>query len=79
MKTRRGSCDDPSLQYGGDTFLAASAFARLIKRGAGGPRPRTQDWPLGAWSTLRVLARLPRIEVTLTDSPAARVIDAYLR
>ena len=71
---------DASLQYGGETFLAASAFARLaMRRGDAGRRHRARDWPLGAWAALRVLARLPRIEVSLTDSPSARVIDAYLR
>jgi hypothetical protein len=71
---------DASLQYGGETFLAASAFARLaLRRRYAGRRRRVRTWPLGAWATLRVLARMPRIEVSLTDSPSGRVIDAYLR
>lgn len=69
-----------SLQYGGDSFLAASDFARLIRRrGEPGRRRRARDWPLGAWAILRVLAGLPRIEVSLTDSVSGRVIGVYLR
>ena len=38
-----------------------------------------REWPGGVWATALVLARAPRVEVSLTDSPSAHSIDAYLR
>jgi len=60
--------------------MAASEFARsVLRRGEAGWRNRTSRGPWGAWALLRVIIRLPRVTVSLTDSPSGRVIGAYLR
>jgi hypothetical protein len=60
--------------------MLASSFARAaLRRDDGGPSLRAWDWAKGAWAAVFVLARLPRLEVTLTDSAGGRIIDAYLR
>jgi hypothetical protein len=77
---RQEKTDDTSVAFGGETFLAASAFlSRSRRRGHLGPRRRLQEWPRGVWATALVLARVPRIELSLTDSPSGGAIDAFLR
>jgi hypothetical protein len=80
--------DDAGLQYGGETFAAASCFvrnhSRSIDRAQLTQDERSTDAdaaaPLGgAIAFARVLARLPRVEVRLSDSSAGREIDRYLR
>jgi hypothetical protein len=79
---------DAGLQYGGETFIAASHFARnhsrSIDRTQLTQHGRSTDAdpaaPLGgALAFVRLLARLPRVDVRLSDSSAGREIDRYLR
>lgn len=60
--------------------MAASEFARSALRRSEACWPdRTSRWPSGACALLRVIILLPRVTVSLTDSPSGRVIGAYLR
>jgi hypothetical protein len=79
---------DAGIQYGGETFRAASYFARrhsrsidraeLTQDARGAPDAAAP--PLGgAAAFARLLVRLPRIDVRLSDSSPGREIDAYLR
>jgi hypothetical protein len=79
---------DAGLQYGGKTFTAASYFARNHSRSIDHSQltkdvrttPVGSAPPFGgAFAFVRLLARLPRVDVRLSDSSAGREIDAYLR
>lgn len=77
-KTENDRCKD--VQYGGASFIAASRIARSVLRRDGAGRPvRPARWPIEAGAFLRLVVRLPRVTVSLTDSPRGRVIGAYLR
>lgn len=79
-EAQEGSRRRDSIQYGGDTFVLASSFVRAaMRRGHREASLRAWDWARGACAVVVVLARLPRLKVTLTDSAGGRVIDAYLR
>ncbi len=86
--SKRTATRDRGLQYGGKTFAAASIFARNHSRSvdrdelgrealdsSGDALP-----PLGgALAFVKLLARLPRVEVRLSDRSSGREIDSYLR
>jgi hypothetical protein len=60
-----------SLQYGGEVFRAASLFLRRVTPGAQPDTPPVRA-PLlaGGVATALLLSRLPRLSVSLSDSPA---------
>jgi hypothetical protein len=79
---------DTDLQYGGETFIAASHFARNhstsidrseLKQDVARTSDGVASHFAGAVALARLLVRLPRIDVRLSDSPSGREIDAYLR
>ena len=79
---------DAGLQYGGETFLAASHFARSHSRSIDRSELRqdASEASVGVASSLagaiafvRLLVGLERIDVRLSDSSSGREIDAYLR
>ncbi len=60
--------DRDSLQYGGEDFAAASLFLRRVVPGANTLAARTSLLS-GMSATARLLLSLPRLHVSLTDSP----------
>ena len=69
-----------ALQYGGASFQAASNFARLaMRRWETGHRLRARHWPPAAWAFLSLVRHLPRLRVSVTDSPSGDAIRAYLQ
>ena len=63
-----------SLQYGGDVFRTASSFLSRAVPGPAeaGPPPESVHPVTGLTATLLLLWRLPRVSVSLSDSPAGR-------
>lgn len=61
-----------SLQHGGDVFLAASSFLRRAVPGVETDEQQLDAAPLiaGSRATVLLLRGLPRVRVTLSDSPA---------
>ncbi len=82
----RGSAWSPrraqaELQYGGTTFELASRALRRVDEGQSdlnGILALLRTDPAGARALLSLLARLPRLDVVLTDAPAGRAIREYL-
>jgi hypothetical protein len=79
---------DAGLQYGGETFMAASRFARNHSRSIDRSELRQEaarapvgvaSHFTGAVALVRLLVRLPRIDVRLSDSSSGREIDSFLR
>jgi hypothetical protein len=70
--------DASAVQYGGELFDAASAFARLLcgdlRRHALAGGPHTA----GALALVALLLRLPCLHVWLTEAPAGRRIRAHM-
>jgi len=69
----------PAFQFGGESFVRASAFVQAISRagqdaGSLTARPSIR----GGWALARTLISLPRIEVVLTDEPSGVVLRQYL-
>jgi hypothetical protein len=68
-----------SLQHGGDVFLAASSFLRRAVPGVETNEQQVDTAPLiaGLKGTVLLLRGLPRVRVTLSDSPAGLRLRQY--
>lgn len=71
--------DRADFQYGGESFLRASAFVQAVGRSRHDTSSTTaRPTVRGGWALARTVISLPRIEVTLTDEPSGRVLREYL-
>ncbi|HEY6782316.1 MAG TPA: hypothetical protein VI296_03700 [Candidatus Dormibacteraeota bacterium] len=71
--------DDADLQYGGSTFELASGAVRQFFNTSKPERYRAaaRD-PRGVWALTAVLAGLPRLRVSLTDTAAGGALRGHL-